>query len=69
MRVFMFQSGANQNVFGFTRDENGGNLPAEFEPWRRTGSQALPVGTHPRDPLVQALDARGYYITRSTEVG
>lgn len=65
----MFQSGATQNVFGFTRDENGGNLPAEFSPWRRTGSQTLPAGTSPRDPLVQALTSRGYYIARASEVG
>jgi hypothetical protein len=67
MMVFVFQSGADQDVFGFTRDEDGANLPAEFEPWQQTGSQAMPVGAQPHDPLVRALDTDGYYLARASE--
>jgi hypothetical protein len=34
MKVFVFQSGKDQSVTAFTGQPDGGNLPAEFAPWK-----------------------------------
>jgi len=38
MQVFFFMSEANHQVFGFSLDTSGANLPSEFAPWQEAGS-------------------------------
>ena len=73
MVTFMFRSVKEPDVFGFTADASGGNLPGELGPWRRAG-----VGTAARsyaggsldglassDPVIKAVERDGFYLARS----
>jgi hypothetical protein len=43
MKVHIFQSGRRPDVFGFTSDATGGNLPVEFAPWTCAGVGAMEI--------------------------
>jgi hypothetical protein len=44
MKSHIFRSQKAPELFGFTADETGGNLPQEDGPWERAGN-AIPLGT------------------------
>ena len=54
------------DVFGFTADETGSNLPTEFAPWEYSDDAgALTTGVGASEPLKTAIDRDGYYIASS----
>ena len=73
MSIFLFQSAADTEVFGFTFDASGKTLPAEFSPWcRATDGGGLPVGAGgwiadiaATRPVIRAAKRDGFYIARS----
>jgi hypothetical protein len=77
MKMHLFQSTRELDVFGFTSDETGDNLPADLAPWTRSG-EGCAVGTGPdivtlvdggsSDPVVFALEHGGFYVARSETI-
>jgi hypothetical protein len=62
MTVYLFQSAPRTDMFGFTFDPNGENLPAEMAPWKFAGSTARAT----IDALVMVeIKRKGFYLTRS----
>ena len=68
MRIYVFRSDANGELRAFTDDLIGSKLPAQFAPWRTTGTIAphgdLPHGL-PREPVEKAINDVGFQIWRS----
>lgn len=68
--INLFQSEADPEIFGFTRDATGQNLPERFAPWRKSsngGSLYLGVGEcsvqlGASDPVIRAVQTHGFYI-------
>jgi hypothetical protein len=73
MAIFLFHSTKESDVFGFTADPIGSNLPAAFAPWRRSGggtaAQAYAGssldGRAASDPVVKTIERDGFYLARS----
>jgi len=70
MQVFIFQSSIDSEVFGFTKDQAGGNLPPDLGPWKPHGNAAMSTGQGvagigPSDPILAAIEASGFYVGRS----
>jgi hypothetical protein len=70
MRVHIFQGG--DELYGFTPQDNGGNLPAEYSPWRPLKSVEMdPDRSAHRIRLnetevLAAIKRQGYCITDVT---
>lgn len=62
MSVFVFQSAKDTDVFGFTGQETGGNLPLELSPWVARG-EALPSGAD--DEVARSVRIEGYFLARA----
>jgi hypothetical protein len=70
MMINLFQSDSDPEVFGFTEDATGQNLPARFAPWRKSnrgGSLYLGVGESSAqlrsgDPVIRAVETQGFYL-------
>jgi hypothetical protein len=69
--LYLFWSRSDIEVFGFTADVDGRNLPVEFGPWERNGDgaclyagadESLPVS----DPVRLAIQNDGFYLGRSS---
>lgn len=68
--IKLFQSATDPEVFGFTRDATGENLPAKFAPWRKSdhgGSLYLGIGESSAqlgagDPVIRAVQTQGFYL-------
>lgn len=68
--INLFQSAANPEVFGFTQDATGENLPAQYAPWRKSskgGSLYLGAGEYSAqlgsdDPVIRAVQTQGFYL-------
>jgi hypothetical protein len=75
MKISLFQSDTDPEVFGFTADFTGQNLPNDFGPWRRADeSAAMQVtlrenlnGMRASTPLTRAVKRDGFYL--ATTVG
>lgn len=68
MELTIFQSVKEPDVFGFTADPTGGNLPPEIAPWRRAGTGTAAqtyAGSGLSDPVVKAVERDGFYLARS----
>jgi hypothetical protein len=73
MMINLFQSAVDPEVFGFTRDANGENLPAQFAPWRKSsqgGSLYLGIGESSAelgsvDPVIRAVQNQGFYLVEA----
>lgn len=59
-------------MFGFTADETGANLPAEFGPWKRSEQGAAEIGhdnslagVGASGPVLAAVQREGFYMARS----
>jgi len=65
MQVFVFQSLKDTAIIAFTVDETGGNLPADYRPWERLGSQAMPVTSPGTSALMRNLTSVGCHLFRS----
>jgi hypothetical protein len=70
MMINLFQSAVDPEVFGFTRDATGQNLPAQFAPWRKSsqgGSLYLGIGESSAalgsaDPVIRAVQTQGFCL-------
>lgn len=68
--INLFQSATDPEVFGFTQDATGQNLPEKFAPWRKSnqgGSLYLGIGESSAqlgadDPVVRAVQTQGFYL-------
>ena len=73
MRLSLFKSTKETDLFGYTADPSGGNLPAEFGPWQKAGEGSpaeahaghKPNGLSPSDPISMAVERDGFYLVRS----
>ena len=68
--INLFQSAVAPDVFGFTRDATGQNLPAKFAPWQKSGeggSLYLGIGELSAelgavDPVIRAVQTLGFCL-------
>jgi hypothetical protein len=70
MMINLFQSEVDLEVFGFTRNATGENLPVQFAPWRKvskggslylgTGEFSAQLGS--ADPVIRAVQSEGFYL-------
>ena len=74
MKLTLFRSAKEPELFGFTADPTGSNLPDEFGPWRKAGEDtaaqayagdSLDSGVASSDPVMKAVERDGFYLTRS----
>ena len=63
MRVFVFISTRDREVIGFTTDQEGGNLPPGYAPWRSAaGGGAVLLGGGDADPVIEAVSRDGFFL-------
>jgi hypothetical protein len=70
MLLHLFTSGADPEVFAFTADPTGTNLPTELKPWQKSGSalnvrsgEAIgPAGSSAA--IIDGVRTDGYYLAR-----
>jgi hypothetical protein len=70
MQPTLFRSTKESDVFGFTTDPTGSNLPEEFGPWRQAGegtAAQTDAGDSlneiaSSDPVLKAVERDGFYI-------
>ena len=72
MNLYIFRSAVETDMFGFTSDSTGANLPRDLAPWNSaTGVAPLAyAGTiidelAPSDPVTKAVERDGFYLARS----
>jgi hypothetical protein len=73
MAISLFRSTKEPDLFGFTADPTGANLPAEFAPWQKSGVETAAQayagssleGLAASDPVVKAVERDGFYLARS----
>jgi hypothetical protein len=74
MKLTLFRSTKEPDLFGFTDDPTGSNLPDEFGPWCRAGEgtaaqayagDSLSGGVASSDPVIKAVERDGFYLARS----
>ena len=73
MAISLFRSAKDQDVFGFTADPSGANLPAELGPWHKAGPGTAAQsyagssldGLASSDPVIKAVERDGFYLARS----
>jgi hypothetical protein len=77
MKIHLFQSTRELDVFDFTSDKRGANLPADLAPWTRSGEGcavetgpdiAVLAGGGSSDPVVSAIEHGGFYVARSETI-
>jgi hypothetical protein len=62
MQVCLFISDKEPRVRAFTSDEMGGNLPAEYAPWRALNSgRAMTIGST-SDAVFTAIARNGFFL-------
>jgi hypothetical protein len=75
--IHLYQSTRKLDVFSFTSDETGANLPAELALRTRTGEScavetgpdiAVLAGGGSADPVVSAIERGGFYVARSETI-
>lgn len=69
MGIYLFWSMSNVEVFGFTSDAEGTNLPDDLAPWVKNGEGlALYLGQKVDDivasPITKAIQRDGFYLAR-----
>jgi hypothetical protein len=61
--LVLFRSTTHPEIFGFTMDKTGANLPNEFAPWLRAGR--IPVVVEIADRVKEAIVRDGFYLSRN----
>ena len=62
MRVYLFVSERDTNVSAFTSDDTGGNLPADYGPWRAlNGGRGMFLGSV-SDRIAITVKLTGYFL-------
>lgn len=73
MKITLFRSTVASDIFAFTADETGANLPGQLAPWQKAGHSASARayaetsldGLPSSDPVIKAIERDGYYLARS----
>jgi hypothetical protein len=73
MTISLFRSMQEPDVFAFTDDPTGGNLPTELGPWQSAGAGTAATsyagasldGLAMSDPVMRAVERDGFYLARS----
>ena len=68
MRVHVFESTIEPNLYGFTSDRDGNNLPFERGEWKYLKTIDMAVGgTHQwgasTEKALEAIEKDGFYLT------
>ena len=81
MKVYVFQSGKEPDLVGFTVDATGANLPADLAPWTAwTPSEAeaaietepdaaAATDIGPSAPALAAIERDGFHVLRAETIG
>jgi hypothetical protein len=68
MQLYLFWSKGDPEIFGFTLDRTGENLPTDFEPWSANGAgDALYADLEGRaqpNAIVRIVERDGFYLGR-----
>jgi hypothetical protein len=73
VKLTLFRSTKEPDIFGFTSDPTGNNLPGQFGPWFKAG-EGSPAQTYAgdcleglalSDPVIRAVEHEGFYLARS----
>lgn len=69
MKVYVFKG--KSQIFGFTPDQSGSNLPSEHQPWKKFKELDIVRGETPRiavntDEVLDSIAKRGYHIQGAT---
>ena len=67
MKVYSFHSKKNHQVYGFTPDATGGNLPPAFAPWAKFHELDVNPGDPPRvavksEDILEGIRRDGFYL-------
>lgn len=72
MKLHLFYSIRDPDVFGLTENEAGANLPDLYAPWEPLGERGvIPVEARQKsmgrllEPVVEAVKLSGYYLGRA----
>ena len=71
MQTFTFKSEADHTVVGFTSHRDGGNLPAEFAPWKLMAEEVMQPGGHiagvngGTTAVLAGLNREGYFLSHA----
>lgn len=65
MKVYVFRSRKDPEVYGFTSDDTGMNLPADLEPWQAQGGAMPTAQARASDIILDTIRDRGFYLMRS----
>ena len=73
MNLYFFRSAKQPDVFSFTTDPTGANLPTKLAPWHPAGSGSATQsyagrrldGLGPFDLVIKAVEKDGFYLARS----
>jgi len=69
MKVYLFNSEKHRNMYGFTPDQTGGNLPKEFGPWSKFKELDVNPGEPPRagvktEDILDGIKRDGFHLAR-----
>jgi hypothetical protein len=65
MEIYVFISTTRPSVRAFTSDRTGGNVPADFAPWRAAnGGRPFVAGS---DPVSKVVQRDGYFLVSAEE--
>ena len=71
MAVLIFWSEKDPEFFGFTRQDDGGNLPSDLGPWKRLSEKAVEgglAGLGPVEAIEAEVDANGWCVIQAARV-
>jgi hypothetical protein len=67
MTIYLYASGKNRNLIGFTEDASGQNLPEEYGPWYLSNEDTGIAGIDGNDPITQRVRESGFVLaTKAT---
>jgi hypothetical protein len=67
LRIYVFKSGANNDLRAFAGDLRGSRLPEQFGPWQAIGTVAPdrdPPHAFPRDQIEKSISDQGFQLWR-----
>jgi hypothetical protein len=67
MKIYVFKSEVSEGLCAFAADEDGGNLPSQFAPWRADGiiePSAQPPHNLSRIRIEGAIKLSGFQLWR-----
>jgi hypothetical protein len=73
MRVFIFRSGKDLYVIGYTQVSDGKNLPGEFAPWVSLGDDVIQRGQSlaaggSADRVIDGIERDGFFVAKRGDV-